>query len=210
MSRPREHDELLAEALLDAAEALVADGGVDALSVRAVAAAAGTTTHAIYTLFGSKEALVGALGVRAMELLGREVASRRSTGDPVADAIEAGLTFRRFAVAHPALFSVSFHRASARSWPPFRQAADVAFDTLVSRLEPLAARTLLGGRSVYQAAQQVDALCEGLAWMELRGNAMEPDPESFWRSAFTALITGFASPTAPRVGNPHSPLPTGQ
>ena len=33
--------------------------------------------------------------------------------------------------------------------------------------------------------------------MEVRGNDMEPDQESFWRSAFTALITGFASTAAP-------------
>jgi len=37
--------------------------------------------------------------------------------------------------------------------------------------------------------QQFDALCEGIAWMELRGNPLDPDPERFWH-AFTALGTG--------------------
>ena len=72
MSRPREHNDQMAEALLDAAERRIAADGVDALSLRTVAEDAGTTTRAIYTLFGSKNALVGALGVRAMQLLGRE------------------------------------------------------------------------------------------------------------------------------------------
>jgi AcrR family transcriptional regulator len=194
MSRPREHDEQVAEVLLDAAEQLIAANGVDGLSLRAVAEDAGTTTRAIYTLFGSKSALVGALGVRAMHLLRQEVPARRATEDPVADVVEAGLVFRRFALEHPALFSVAFHRASARSWPLFRDAAVEAFNTLAQWFQPLAAQGLLGDRSVSEAAQQFDALCEGLAWMELRGNPLQPDPESFWRSAITALVTGFGSP----------------
>ena len=193
MSRPREHDELLAEALLDAAERLIAAKGVDALSLRAVADDADTTTRAIYTLFGSKNALIGALGVRAMEMLGREVPEGRATENPVADAVAAGLVFRSFATEHPALFSVAFHRASARSWPQFRDAAVEAFATLVRWFEPLETKGMLGGRSAYRAAQQFDALCEGLAWMELRGNSLQPDPEAFWCSSLTALVSGFAS-----------------
>ena len=53
MGRPKEHDEATGVALLDAAERLVATGGVGALSVRAVAEAVGTTTRAIYSVFGS-------------------------------------------------------------------------------------------------------------------------------------------------------------
>ena len=196
MSRPREHNDQMAEALLDAAERRIAADGVDALSLRTVAEDAGTTTRAIYTLFGSKNALVGALGVRAMQLLGREVPARSATPDPVADVVAAGLVFRRFALEHPALFSVAFHRASAGAWPPFRVAAAEAFGTLQQWFEPLAAQGLLGDRTVYQAAQQFDALCEGIAWMELRGNPLRPDPETFWRSAVTALVSGFVAPPA--------------
>lgn len=195
MSRPREHDASLAEALLDAAERLIAHEGVESLSLRTVAEHAGTTTRAIYTLFGSKDALVGALGVRAMRLLGQKVPGGGATEDPAADVVEAGLVFRRFAIEHPALFSVAFHRASARSWPLFRDAAAESFATLVRWFEPLATKGLLGDRTANEAAQQFDALCEGLAWMELRGNPLRPDPEAFWRSALTALVTGFASPT---------------
>ena len=123
MSRPREHNQQLAGVLLDAAERRIAADGVDALSLRAVAADAGTTTRAVYTLFGSKDALVGALGVRAMEYLGREVHALTASDDPVADVVAAGLVFRRFALEHPALYSVAFHRASAAVWPLFRDAA---------------------------------------------------------------------------------------
>jgi AcrR family transcriptional regulator len=200
VSRPREHDQQLAEALLDAAERRIAADGVDALSLRAVAADAGTTTRAVYTLFGSKHALVGALGVRAMEYLGRAVPASTPSDDPVADVVAAALVFRSFALEHPALYSVAFHRASAAAWPLFRNAAAEAFGALQLWFEPLAVQGLLGDRTASDAALQFDALCEGLAWMELRGNPLPPTPESFWRSAVTALVTGFTSPP------PHRPV----
>ena len=91
---------------------------------------------------------------------------------------------------------------------PFRVAAAEAFGTLQQWFEPLAAQGLLGDRTVYQAAQQFDALCEGIAWMELRGNPLRPDPETFWRSAVTALVSGFVAPPAhgrhPRRSSTHA------
>src|SRR5215831_13984535 len=69
MGRPRLHDARTASALLDEAERIVEAEGLDALTVRRVAASAGTTTRAVYTAFGSKEALVIALGARGFDLL---------------------------------------------------------------------------------------------------------------------------------------------
>ena len=59
------------EALLAAARRLVVQDGTGAVTVRAVARNAGTTTPAVYALFGSKEGLLQALAERAYELLGR-------------------------------------------------------------------------------------------------------------------------------------------
>ena len=194
VGRRREHDENTAEALLTAAERIVAEQGVDALSVREVAHAAGTTTRAIYTLFGSKDGLVGALGVRAFNLLQRDIDTLPATDQPWEDLVEVALIFRRFALEHPALFSIAFHLADPAIWPQFRGAAVDALGVLERRFEPLAAADLLGGRSIAEASTQFRALGEGVAWTELRGNPLPPDPERFWRHAFHALITGFATP----------------
>lgn len=58
------------ERLLDAAERLFAARGVDAVSVRAVNAAAGANVAAVHYHFGSKEALVDAVLRRRMDALG--------------------------------------------------------------------------------------------------------------------------------------------
>jgi AcrR family transcriptional regulator len=200
VGRRREHDDRTAEALLDAAERTITAKGVDALSLRDVAGDAATTTRAIYSLFGSKDGLLGALGVRAFNLLQREADALPATDDPARDLVEAALVFRRFALEHPGLFSIAFHRADPAISPRFRAARLDALAALEKRFEPLAQADLLGGRSVAEAAMQFALLCEGLAWgYELRGNPRPADAQRFWRAAVHALITGFAAPAPARA-----------
>jgi AcrR family transcriptional regulator len=97
VGRPKEHDERTAAALLSAAEHIAKQDGVAALSVRRVAHEVGTSTRAVYSLFGSKEGLVGALGARAFDLLGAAITALPQAGEPVTDLVQAGLAFRRFA-----------------------------------------------------------------------------------------------------------------
>src|SRR3954451_23174298 len=197
MGRRPQHNEQTATALLDAAERLIAEGGVDGLSLRELAQDAGTTTRAVYSVFGSKAGLLAALGARAFRLLQQEIEALPTTQHPSTALIEAALVFRNFAVGHPALFSIAFHDADPKIWPLFRAAAIDALAVLDERFLPLADADLLGGRSIAEASTQFRALGEGVAWTELRGNPLPPDPERFWRSAFHALITGLAAPAPP-------------
>jgi AcrR family transcriptional regulator len=193
MGRPRVHDENTAAALLAAAEWLLQERGAAALSLREVASGAGTSTQAIYSLFGSKEALLGALGAQAMGLLHAGVDAIPVTDDPRRDLVEAALMFRRFALGHPALFEVAFQRADPAVRPRFRATAADALAALMRRFEPLAAAGLLGGHSVPEAVMAFHGLCEGMAVVELRGIPFGLDPEQMWRAAFWALLTGFAA-----------------
>src|SRR5438067_5844193 len=111
MGRPREHDQRTAAALLRAAERTIQDRGPDALSVRGIAIEVGTTTRAVYSLFGSKEGLIAALGVHAFDLLRAGLDALPTTNDPQADLVAAGLMFRRFATEHPSLFAIGVQRS---------------------------------------------------------------------------------------------------
>jgi AcrR family transcriptional regulator len=195
VGRPREHNEATATALLDKAERAVEAEGLAALSVRAVAAEAGTTTRAVYSLFGSKDGLVVALGVRAYKLLDAAVAALPVTDDAAADLVDAGLVFRRFARDHPALFMIGVQRVLPvpELWDQFRGAASTALSRLCFRLDRLAERQGLGGRSTMEAAWQFHALCEGLAAAELRDLGRIHDFEARWHAALSALVHGFAA-----------------
>ena len=107
MGRPKTHDGRAAVALVDAAEWLADAGGPHAVSVRGVAERSGTTTRAVYSVFGSKAGLVAALGTRLFQLLGDGVAALPETDDPAADLVEAAVgVFRHLSVTRPALFQI--------------------------------------------------------------------------------------------------------
>src|SRR5436190_12340817 len=113
MGRPKQHDDAIRTALLGAAENLVERGGISALSVRAVADEIGTTTRAVYSTFGSKEALLAALAKRSFDMLRDAIAELPRTKNPARDLVQAALTvFRPMAIEHPSLFRIAFLRAA--------------------------------------------------------------------------------------------------
>jgi AcrR family transcriptional regulator len=201
MGRPREHGDEIAAALLEAAERIVEAEGLEALTVRRVAHEVGTTTRAVYSVFGSKDGLVVALGARAFDLLRVRIDALPVTADPAADLVEAGVeVFRTFAIEHPSLFRIGVQRAlpEPRLAEGFRPAAADALAGLEARIERLEAANLLGGRGVREVARTFHSLCEGLAAMELRSALTAGDEEWIWRDALTALVRGFAAPRVPR------------
>ena len=201
MGRPREHDEQTRAALLEAAEQIVADGGPTALSVRAVADAAGTTTRAVYTLFGSKDGLlVEALARHAFEFLYIELGKLPETDDPAADLIENGvLVFRRLVREHPALYRIAFQRIvpGLEAGPELAATRQRAWEQLVGKVERLRSAGLLGAKSPSEAAVEFNAMMEGLGNAELRGAVLrllpEGDEEQAWRNALTTVIRGWAA-----------------
>jgi AcrR family transcriptional regulator len=204
MGRPREHDERTAAALLAAAERTVEEGGEEALSVRGIAGEVGTTTRAVYSLFGSKDGLIAALGVQAFEFLRAGLEALPLTDDPAADLVETGLVFRRLAIERPALYSIGIERIlpNLPQWQPVCDAANAAFDVLVQHVARLDEAGLLGEQAVMEATLQFHALCEGLATLERRGTRGPFDAERVWRAGLGSLIAGFArlspSPAAVR------------
>jgi len=201
MGRPREHDEHTRAALRAAAERLVADGGVAAFSVRAVADQAGTTTRAVYSLFGSKDGLlVDALAQGAFDYLTEGIDALGDTDDPVADLIAVGVSvFRSLVCEHPALYRIAFQRIvpGFRAGPEVTAARQQAWARLTAKIQQLKDAGLLDHRPVAEAAVEFNAMLEGLANAELRGRALSLLPEGAeeeaWRNALATLIRGFGA-----------------
>ena len=194
MGRPRLHDDRTRAALLEAAERIVETEGSGSLSVRGVADSAGTTARAVYTVFGSKDGLLIALGERAFELLGEAVDALPVTDDPAADLVTAGAVgFRTFVLHHPTLFQVGVQRTAL---PPhvtagFSGAATSALRSLQDRVARLEADGALGNRSVAEATWEYHALCEGLAAVELRHRYATEQAGKLWTDALRALVAGW-------------------
>jgi len=195
MGRPKEYDERTASALLDVAERLVAEGGLQALSVRRLARAIGASVQAVYSLFGSKNGVIIALGTRAFNLLSEGLDSLPATDDPAKDLVEAGVViFRRFALSHPVLFTIGFLRTGVPAEIPreLQSAQEEALARLQARIGRLKNTGQLGTRSEAQAATEFDALCEGLAALEDRHYLRSDEAEQIWRDALRALVAGWS------------------
>lgn len=195
MGRPIEYDESTASALLDVAERLVTEGGLEALSVRRLAREIGASIQVVYSLFGSKDGVVIALGTRAFNLLSDGLDSLPTTGDPAGDLVEAGVVvFRRFTLSHPALFTIGFLQTSvpAEIAREFCSAQEKALARLHARIGRLKNIGQIGTRSEPQAAVEFHALCEGLATLESRQILRSYEAEEMWRDALRALVAGWA------------------
>ncbi|WP_018682432.1 TetR/AcrR family transcriptional regulator [Actinokineospora enzanensis] len=134
MPRPRTHDEALRVRLLDRAGELLSNEGAAALSLRRLAADAGTSTTAVYSLFGGKPALMRELYVEAFRRLGTHLRAVTPTGDPAEDLIQLGLAYRTSALADPHLYSIMFG-AALPGFEPDESAAEQSRAALSPLLE---------------------------------------------------------------------------
>lgn len=108
MARPRLHDEELRLRLIDRAARTVASDGIGALSLRNLAAAEKTSTTAIYSLFGGRSELIGAVFDRATVSFAESQDAAETTADPLADLLALAHAYRDWAEANPHLFGVIF------------------------------------------------------------------------------------------------------
>lgn len=193
MGRPRVHDDSTRDELLAAAELLIGERGIEAVTVREVAGRAGTTTRAVYALFGSKEHLLEALARRGFELLMSGIASVPPSSDPERDLVNRSVKgFRRFALEHPDLFRLFFTQQSpgAMRGPDATASRLAAYGQLVELVKRVQSAGLMGSSSVEEATLLWDALCTGLALREICGPIQRTEGERIWTQALEALLRG--------------------
>jgi AcrR family transcriptional regulator len=95
MSRPRLHD---TDSILDASLTVVLDRGAPAATIEAIAAESGAPTGSIYHAFGSREALLTRMWIRAARRSqDRFLAAAQAPGEPRATALAAAMSVFEFA-----------------------------------------------------------------------------------------------------------------
>ncbi len=183
MARPSRHDAQTREALLDAAERLLASGGPEAVSVRAVADEIFESTRAVYSVLGSKPAMMNALAERGFRFLADLVEAVPATDDPLADLVEAGVHgFRRFALERPHLFRISFDRLTTEvigDADAYRELLR-SFEALRSKVERAVHLGSVEPRPTIEIVFAFHSFCHGLAVNEL-SRLPPPIGADFWR-----------------------------
>lgn len=164
MPRPKVHDAALRQRLLERASALLSGGGPDALSLRTLAHDCGTSTTAVYSLFGGKPALLEVLLDDAVRRLTDRLAAVEPGADPVEHVTRLALAYRAAALDDPNLYEVLI--AAPSTAPDVGTALAALADGVRDAVESKALRTDADPCTVALAVQ---GLVHGLVTMELRG-----------------------------------------
>jgi len=152
-------------AIVDAAFALLEAGGLEAVTMQAVAQRVGIRAPSLYKRVRDRDALVGLVVGRAVDGLGALLAetAARSPDDPRRAFVALAEAVRAFAHAHPAAFRLVFN--------PLPDAARADVDALARASAPVlsVAARLAGEAEALEAARLVTASLTGFLLMELSG-----------------------------------------
>jgi AcrR family transcriptional regulator len=192
MGRPRTNDDAVKERLVQAATEMLASRPRESISVRALAAAAGTATAAVYTLFGSKDALIGEVRNRAVSGLFGDLSGVAATADPLADIHALAVTYRRWALGHRHLYAVLF--GGAQTFDPSGTVAthDPVRPLLDAIVRGLATQVLTGDPTAI--ALSVWVTVHGLVALELAGALDHATASRVFTSTLQAALRGWATP----------------
>ncbi|GAA4374383.1 TetR/AcrR family transcriptional regulator [Actinomadura verrucosospora] len=184
------------ERILAATAELLAEGGREAVSTRAVGVAAGVQAPTIYRLFGDKGGLLDAVAAEGFAAYLAAKAGPRPDADPVDDLRAGWDEHVEFGLANPALYMLMCEPRPGRAPAP---AAVAGFEILSARIRRIAeAGRLRAGEE--RAVRLVHAAGSGttLALIAMPEGDRDPGLSVMAREAvITAITTDAPVPAAP-------------
>ncbi|ADV65745.1 TetR/AcrR family transcriptional regulator [Deinococcus maricopensis] len=183
--------------ILHAALTLLERGGVDAVSTRAISAAAAVQAPTIYRQFGDMQGLLNAVASTGFDTYLALKTAQPPRHDPVEDLRHGWNLHVEFGLTHPHLYTLMYGA-------PHHSAASPAATRAAAMLHALLQRVAETGRltvSVDRAAAIIHAACMGITLHLLRTPEHDPQLATLMRDAvLDALLTPGASaaPSAAR------------
>ena len=180
--------------ILRAATELLATGGRNAVTTRAVSATAGVQPPTIYRHFGDMQGLFDAAARDTLAAYAQEKATRPLTDDPVEDLRRGWDLHIAFGLAHPDAFALLYSAPSAAAYR-------TAIDEGLALLHGLVARVAEAGRlrvDVAHATNLIHAAGTGVTLTLAATPPAERDPRlsETMREAILTAITVPASGAA--------------
>ncbi len=196
MGRPREHNDETRERLLRVAGGIIRREGTRGLTVRGLAAEAGVSTRAIYSLFSGLPELIGVLCTRSTEAMVRHHEAVPVTDDPISEFLPLALAFRSGAREQADLYERLYAPTNIDGqltveYPPQVQRT-------LARVKDTIDRAILAGQlrpaDDQELFQQLWAIVHGLTSLELRGVLGSPEEcDRIWHDTITTHVRGLAA-----------------
>jgi AcrR family transcriptional regulator len=175
------------ERIVAAAVELLSEGGREAVSTRAVSAAAGVQAPTIYRLFGDKQGLLDAVATDGFTTYLRSKIALKPNADPVADLRQGWDLHVGFGLANPALYSLMYGEPRPGASPPAAVAGAQLLAELIRRIAA-AGRLRI---SEEHAAQLLHSVAVGttLSLIALPEERRDPAVADLARDAAIAAVT---------------------
>lgn len=201
MPAVKAHTADLATRLVDEAGRILSTEGAAALSLRRLASATGTSTMAVYTLFGDKPGLLRAMYRAGFERLGETISTAGvGADDPLAALADLGYAYRRAALANPHLYDLMFGRpvATFEPDPADKEVAEATFRPLVEAVQRCIDTGALVTADPERTAFYLWAVTHGMVSLELAGQL--PGDAAAREAAYTEALVFSSLPFLPREG----------
>lgn len=186
MPAVKTHSPHLATRLVDEAARLLARDGVGALTLRRLAAASGTSTMAVYTLYGDKQGLLRAMHRAGFERLGAALrAAAAEHADPLEALVALGRAYRETALANPHLYGLMFGAAAPGFQPDEtgQAVAEASYRPLVEGVQACLDAGQMAGTSADRIALHLWSVSHGMVSLELAGHSPAEDAEQAYVEA---------------------------
>ncbi|NED74658.1 TetR/AcrR family transcriptional regulator [Streptomyces sp. SID9944] len=194
MGRPRTNDAAVRERLVACATEMFATRSQESVTVRALAAVAGTSTAAVYTLFRGKDGLIREVRDRAVAGLFQDLTAVPASEAAVEDLYALAAAYRRWGCEHRHLYTVLF--GGAQSFDPSGGVGDHdPVGPLLAAIDRAVAQGALAGDTTLIAVSIWVAL-HGLVTLELAGALHGAAAETAFRSTLDAVLRGWAPSAA--------------
>jgi len=191
------HTADLAARLVDEAGRLLARDGAAALTLRRLAEASGTSTMAVYTLYGDKQGLLRAMYRVGFERLGDALRAAAVRYDDPLDALVAlGHAYRDTALANPHLYGLMFGAAVPGFVPDedARAVADAAYAPLVDGVQRCLDAGQMSGTPAERIALHLWSVSHGMVSLELAGHLAAADPAAAYVESLVYAGLPFLTP----------------
>ena len=186
MARPVIHNDSLRQELLAVTAELVDRDGPAKVTLRDVASAAGTSTTAVYSLFGGKSQLLTAVVDHGFESF------RDSQGAAAPGGLqELGVAYRAWALGHRALYRLMFGGALAAyvDCQPSPEVSAGAMEPLMEAVASAQTAGALRAEPVEVVAFAIWGQVHGLVSLEL---AQVGPPDADWAAAYNSALDAIA------------------
>jgi AcrR family transcriptional regulator len=196
MGRPREHNDETREDLLRVASGTVRRRGIEALTVRGLAAEAGVTTRAIYSLFSGLPEIISVLCARSTEAMVRHHEAVPVTDDPISEFLSLALAYRSAAREQADLYEMLYTPTAAPGQSAVEYPQQV--QRTIGRVQDTIRRASLAGQlrplDDHELFQGLWGIVHGLTSLELRGVlGTSEECDRIWRETITTHVRGFAA-----------------